>query len=109
MATKPLGKGTSNLSVNLPHQALRDELESLAAKSGMKLGPYIRIVLANAAQKGARVAQKFVEAGRALLRLHPFRDIRFGRDADLHRHRPSPVSRGFEWKPLRMHITSAGA
>ena len=59
MATKPLGKGTSNLSVNLPHQALRDELESLAAKSGMKLGPYIRIVLANAAQKGARVAQKF--------------------------------------------------
>ncbi len=34
MATKPLGKGTSNLSVNLP-QTLRDELESLAAKSGM--------------------------------------------------------------------------
>ncbi len=58
MGTKPIGKGTSNLSVNVP-QTLRDDLETLAAKSGMKLGQYVRVILANAAQKGARVAQKF--------------------------------------------------
>lgn len=58
MGTKPIGKGTSNLSVNVP-QTLRNDLEELAEKSGMKLGPYIRIVLASAAKKGARVAQKF--------------------------------------------------
>jgi hypothetical protein len=47
MGTHPLGRGTKNLSVNVP-ASMRAALERLAAASGMTLSQYIRLVLTKA-------------------------------------------------------------
>ena len=49
-----LGKGTKNLSVNVP-QTLYAELEQLAKASGLKVGAYVRAVLMDAIKNGALV------------------------------------------------------
>jgi hypothetical protein len=52
-----LGKGTKNLSVNVP-QTLYAELEQLAKASGLKVGAYVRAVLLDAIKNGALVVNE---------------------------------------------------
>lgn len=47
MATNPIGKGTKNVTVNMPEE-LKKALQELADASGLSLGHYIRAVLADA-------------------------------------------------------------
>ena len=49
MATNPIGPNTKNLNVNMPIE-LRHKLDELAARSGMKLSAYVRMVLDKAAR-----------------------------------------------------------
>lgn len=44
MSTNPIGKGTVNVTVNMPEK-LKGDLERLAKKSGRKLGAYLRALL----------------------------------------------------------------
>ncbi len=50
MATNPIGPNTKNLNVNMPIE-LREKLDELAARSGMKLSAYVRMVLDKAARQ----------------------------------------------------------
>lgn len=47
MATNPIGKGTKNLTINIPDD-LDGDLRKLATASKMRLGPYIRALLEEA-------------------------------------------------------------
>lgn len=51
MGTNPLGRGTKNLSVNVP-TSMRQALERLAEASGMTLSQYVRLVLTKAVTSG---------------------------------------------------------
>jgi predicted DNA-binding protein len=51
MATNPLGEGTKNLSVNMPEK-MKSDLETLASKSGLTLGAYVRAILQEAVKDG---------------------------------------------------------
>lgn len=44
MGTNPIGRGTENLSVNVP-SAMKAALQTLADASGMKLSEYLRRIL----------------------------------------------------------------
>lgn len=57
MATNPIGKGTKNVTVNMPEE-LRDALQELAKKSEMTLGQYIRTVLEDAKKDRVRFQTK---------------------------------------------------
>lgn len=59
MSTNPLGKGTVNLTANIP-ESLKADLERLAKESGMKIGQYIRLILAETAKSGTVVEQQVV-------------------------------------------------
>jgi hypothetical protein len=52
MGTNPVGKGTKNVSVNMPEE-LRESLSRLADASGVSLSAYIKGVLGEAAKDGA--------------------------------------------------------
>lgn len=55
MSTHPIGKGTTNVTVNMPDD-LKRQLADLAEKSGTKsLGSYIKEVLRDYAEGGAVV------------------------------------------------------
>lgn len=60
MATHPIGKGTRNLSVNIP-QSWRDELDRLARASGMRLSEYVRILLEDAITRRLRFRFEAIE------------------------------------------------
>lgn len=51
MGTNPLGRGTKNLSVNVP-VPMREALEKLAQASGLTLSQYVRLVLTKAVTSG---------------------------------------------------------
>lgn len=51
MGTNPLGKGTQNLSVNVPSE-MKEALQELADKSGVKLSQYLRAILMKAVDRG---------------------------------------------------------
>ncbi len=51
MGTNPLGRGTKNLSVNVP-ASMRQALEQLAQASGLTLSQYVRLVLTKAVTSG---------------------------------------------------------
>lgn len=53
MGTNPLGRGTTNLSVNVP-QAMKDALQDLADASGMPLSAYLRRVLKTVVDQGTQ-------------------------------------------------------
>lgn len=53
MGTNPLGRGTTNLSVNVP-QAMKDALQGLADASGMPLSAYLRRVLKTVVDEGTQ-------------------------------------------------------
>lgn len=53
MGTKKLGKGTSNVSVNMPAE-LAEELRDLAKQSGQSFSAYAKRVLEEAARKNVR-------------------------------------------------------
>jgi hypothetical protein len=57
MGTNPIGKGTKNVSVNMPED-LQRSLAKLAEASGVTLSAYIKAVLAEAALDGARIKTK---------------------------------------------------
>ncbi len=57
MATKPIGRGTRNVTVNM-REDLKKALEQLATKSGMSLGEYIRAVLEEARTENVRYQSK---------------------------------------------------
>lgn len=50
MATRPLPPGTVNVTCNIPKD-LHKALQVLSAKSGMKIGTYVRHILSNAEKK----------------------------------------------------------
>ena len=54
--TKPLGKGTGNLTVNVPIH-LKNALLQLAEKSGVTLPEYMRAVLIQAASGGLKIEE----------------------------------------------------
>jgi hypothetical protein len=56
MSTNPIGKGTINVTVNMP-QRLKGDLEKLAKKSGRKLGSYVRALLEDYADGEATVGK----------------------------------------------------
>ncbi len=49
--TRPIGKGTRNISLNMPEQ-LRNDLVALAQASGMTLSAYLRMILTRAVERG---------------------------------------------------------
>lgn len=49
--TKPLGRGTKNVTANVPEK-LKTDLEQLARASGLGIGAYMRVTLAKAAENG---------------------------------------------------------
>jgi hypothetical protein len=57
--TRPIGKGSANLSVNVP-KWLHRELTQLAKDSGISLGDFVRPILVKAAQDKARVHYEIV-------------------------------------------------
>jgi ribosomal protein L30E len=59
MSTNPIGKGTVNLTANIPSE-LKADLERLAKESGMKIGQYTRLILAEAVKTGTVVEQQVI-------------------------------------------------
>jgi hypothetical protein len=56
MSTNAIGKGTVNVTVNMPKH-LKDEIDKLAERSGIKTGAYVRALLANYANQRATIGQ----------------------------------------------------
>ncbi len=57
MATNPIGRGTKNVTVNMPEE-LKQSLAELAKLSNMSLGEYIRAVLEEARKENVRYQAK---------------------------------------------------
>lgn len=53
MGTKKIGRGSSNVTINMPKK-LADELRALAAESGFSFSAYARKVLAEAARQNVK-------------------------------------------------------
>ncbi len=64
MSTNPIGPGTKNLNVNMPID-LRRKLDDLAARSGMRLSAYVRIVLDKAAKQNTVYKVREIKGSRA--------------------------------------------
>lgn len=57
--TNPIGAGTCNVSVNVP-EGIKAQLQALADKSGLKLGAYLRAVMADAIRHSATAKSEVV-------------------------------------------------
>ena len=66
MATRPLPPGTVNVTCNIPKE-LHKALQVLSAKSGMKIGTYVRHILSNAEQKKVRYQSTITEVSEPLM------------------------------------------
>ena len=64
MATNSIGPNTKNLNVNMPIE-LRNKLDKLSARSGMKLSAYVRMVLDKAARTNTTYRIQEVSGSRA--------------------------------------------